>query len=69
MAPRRKMSYTDADSMRRDVRFMRRYAQRRQGRLARLGRGYLMTAGALVTLYGLVRLTVWLLVEIGKWMP
>lgn len=55
--------------MRRDVRFMRRDAQRRQGRLARLGRGYLMTAGALVTLYGLVRLTVWLLVEIGKWMP
>ena len=32
-------------------------------------RGYLMTVGALTTLYVLAQLLVRLFVEVGKWMP
>ena len=44
-------------------------ARRRRGRVACFFRGYLMTVGALTTLYVLLQLVVRLLVEIGKWMP
>lgn len=42
---------------------------RRRGRFRRFMRGYLMTVGALTTLYVLVQLLVRLFVEVGKWMP
>ena len=42
---------------------------RREGRLRRFFRGYLMTVGALTTLYVLIRLLTLLFVELQKWMP
>lgn len=40
---------------------------KRRGRFGRFVRGYLMVAGSLATLYALVQLVVWLLVEAAKW--
>ena len=41
---------------------------KRHGRARRVFRGYLMTAGALATIGGLILLLVSLFVEINKWM-
>ena len=46
---------------------MSRRRMKRRGRFGRFVRGYLMVAGSLATLYALVQLVVWLLVEAAKW--
>lgn len=43
-------------------------ARPHRGRFKRFVRGYLMYAGALATLYALLRLLVLVFVEVGKWM-
>lgn len=43
--------------------------QRKHGKLYRIFCGYLMTVGALTTLYVLLRLLTLLFVELQKWMP
>ena len=42
---------------------------RKGGRFRRFFRGYLMTVGALTTIYALIRLLIVLFVELQKWMP
>lgn len=43
--------------------------RRRRSRFRRFVRGYLMTVGAMTTIYVLIQLLVLLFIEIGKWMP
>ncbi len=53
--------------MRRDIEAGRPAPRpRRRGRCMRFFHGYLMTAGAISTLYGLLRLIVWLFVELNR---
>lgn len=46
-----------------------RKPRKKKHRFRRFLQGYLMTVGALTTLYVLAQLAVRLLVEVGRWMP
>lgn len=46
-----------------------RKSRKKKHRFRRFLQGYLMTVGALTTLYVLAQLAVRLLVEVGRWMP
>lgn len=46
-----------------------RKPRKKKHRFRRFLQGYLMTVGALTTLYVLAQLVVRLLVEVGRWMP